>query len=192
MASTSLKQAQEMLHLLGVPRLAAQSPALRPYLPFDLVSRIIKEADGGRYAAKQKMDKVVYHFNKAVAWMEDEHEDAKMKDFAQDEESAADLREMAAELFGGAAAPRAKMISLAEGTMEKAWSKRNADDFEFYMYFQDYHNWDNASYARGEIWSPPPPAWLEALPSQSMSWDGARTPMGYISDGEFQLDDMVY
>ena len=28
-------------------------------LPFDIVSRIIKEADGGRYAAKQKMDKVL-------------------------------------------------------------------------------------------------------------------------------------
>tara|TARA_R110000765_G_scaffold176161_3_gene281167 strand:- start:246 stop:926 length:681 start_codon:yes stop_codon:yes gene_type:complete len=60
----ALKQAQEMLHLLGVPRLAAQSPALRPPLPFDLVSRIIKEADGGRYAAKQQMDKVVTDINK--------------------------------------------------------------------------------------------------------------------------------
>ena len=60
MASTSLKQAQETLHLLGVPRLAEPFPPL----PFDLVSRIIKEADGGRYTHKQRMDKVVTDINK--------------------------------------------------------------------------------------------------------------------------------
>ncbi len=48
----SIKQAQETLHLLGVPRLAEPFPPL----PFDLVSRIIKEADGGRRAHKQQFD----------------------------------------------------------------------------------------------------------------------------------------
>ena len=156
-------------------------------LPNDIIMRIIKEADGGRYATKQKMDKVVSHVNKAVQESKDVHERRRVKSFAQAEESAANFREMAAE---GPQHPQvlvAKMISLAEETMADAVIKRNADDFEFYRFFTDYHNWDNAKYARGEIWSTPTPAWLEALPSHlEAEHDGSRPPMGCIwSDGEF-------
>ena len=123
MASTSLKQAQETLHLLGVPRLAEPLPLevdsesddeeprcdfcnrthdevmyeddernawngetgcckkceddkIYPFptLPFDLVSRIIKEADGGRYTNKLMFDKVVEQLSgPQIMWWDTPH-----------------------------------------------------------------------------------------------------------------------
>ena len=163
-------------------------------LPNDIIMRIIKEADGGRYATKQKMDKVVSHVNKAVQESKDVHEHYKMKSFERAEESAANFREMAAE---GPQHPQvllAKMISMAVETMEDAWSERNADDYEFYMYFQDYHLWHNIKIGAFASWteirSRTTPAWLEALPSHlEAEHDGSRKPRGCIWDGEFLAGD---
>ena len=128
-------------------------------LPNDIIMRIIKEADGGRYATKQKMDKVVSHVNKAVQESKDVHERRRVKDFAQAEESAANFREMVAESPGHPQVLLAKMISMAEETMADAVIKRNADDYDFLMYFRDEGWWADTRFT---MWVKTP-EWLEGL-----------------------------